>query len=284
INERDKFLGENRCVICGDTGLVLQHAHIIEPTTTKPQWSDLHSRGWIPSQTKEHFRHEPRNGLLVLCSNHHSYFEGYDFFIRFLPEIQKFVFVNRSDHPSLHKLHGKAIALDIKGRHAPFPSLFIIHEVRAGFFPFAPNPDMPNNSAWQDWILSDGVFDNVSGSFKRNSLPHDSNCCNSSVTAQPQLQFPPATTNAGAASSGGCTLALNADDILAATRAMPSWKACQVEGSSWTGTAEENIQKYVSSIGIDGTGSKETARDGSSEICIWWFLYHLFFFFFFFFF
>ncbi|KIL67614.1 hypothetical protein M378DRAFT_267851 [Amanita muscaria Koide BX008] len=140
---------------------------------------------------------------------------------------------------------------------------FINHEMRArGFFPFAPNPDMPNNSAWQDWILSDGVFDNISGSFKRNSPPYDSNCCNSSVTAQPQLQFPPATTNAGGASSGGCTLALN--DILAATRAMPSWKACQVEGTSWTGTAEENIQKYVSSIGIDGTGSKETSRDGSS--------------------
>jgi len=48
-------------------------------------------------------------------------------------------------------------------------------------------------------------------------------------------------------------LALNPDviaDILAATRAMPSWKACQMEGTGWTGTAEENIQKYVSSIGV----------------------------------
>jgi len=32
-------------------------------------------------------------------------------------------------------------------------------------------------------------------------------------------------------------------------RAMLSWKACQVEGTSWTGMAEENILKYVSSIG-----------------------------------
>ncbi|KAF8338519.1 hypothetical protein F5887DRAFT_982643 [Amanita rubescens] len=55
------------------------------------------------------------------------------------------------------------------------------------------------------------------------------------------------------ASSSQHTLALNADviaDILAATRAMPSWKACQVEGTDWTGTAEENIQKYISSIGV----------------------------------
>jgi hypothetical protein len=53
------------------------------------------------------------------------------------------------------------------------------------------------------------------------------------------------------APSGQRTLALNAniiDDIFAATRAMPSWKACEVEGTSWTGTAEENIQKYISSI------------------------------------
>jgi hypothetical protein len=42
---------------------------------------------------------------------------------------------------------------------------------------------------------------------------------------------------------------LNADvitDILTATCAMLSWKACQIEGMSWTGTAEENIQKYAS--------------------------------------
>ena len=30
-------------------------------------------------------------------------------------------------------------------------------------------------------------------------------------------------------------------DTLTATRAMPSWKACEIEGTSWTGTAEENI-------------------------------------------
>jgi hypothetical protein len=35
-------------------------------------------------------------------------------------------------------------------------------------------------------------------------------------------------------------------DILAATHAMPSWKECEMEGTSWTGTAEENKQKYLS--------------------------------------
>ena len=39
-------------------------------------------------------------------------------------------------------------------------------------------------------------------------------------------------------------MAMNADaisDILAATYAMPSWKACQMEGTRWTGTGEENM-------------------------------------------
>ncbi|KIL67606.1 hypothetical protein M378DRAFT_9375 [Amanita muscaria Koide BX008] len=167
INKRDRFLGETRCVICGDYGLVVQPCHIIKPE--EGTWSYLRERGWISSETKVLPQHEPRNGL-ILCGNHHSYFDGYDFFIRFFPEIQKFVFVNYSDHPTLRKFHGKAIALDIKDRHAPFPSLFIIHEMRArGFHPFAPsNPDMPEDSAWQDWILSESVFDDVSHSFKRS--------------------------------------------------------------------------------------------------------------------
>jgi hypothetical protein len=118
-----------------------------------------------------------------------------------------------------------------------------------GFHPFAPlNPSIPNNIAWQDWILSDGVFNNVTHSFERQRPPRNRN---GNVTTQ--LQLPSATTSAVGTSSGGRTLAIDANvigHILAATRAMPSWKACQIEGTLWTGTAEENIQEYVSSIGI----------------------------------
>jgi hypothetical protein len=42
-------------------------------------------------------------------------------------------------------------------------------------------------------------------------------------------------------------------EILTATRAMPSWRACVMEGTSWTGKAEENIGKYVSLTGAQGT-------------------------------
>ncbi|KAH9068351.1 hypothetical protein EDB83DRAFT_2518706 [Lactarius deliciosus] len=118
------------------------------------------------------------------------------------------LFRTRNAGPCLlrsHSFHGKAIALDIKDHHAPSPALFIVHEI-----------------AWQDWIESDGVFDKDSDSFRRNCPPPDN-----SATVQPP-SF--ATMNAGGTSSGKGTLPLNADvvaDILAAARAMPSWKACE---------------------------------------------------------
>jgi hypothetical protein len=163
------------------------------------------------------------------------------------------VFVNHSNNPTLQQFHGKAIALDIKDRHAPFPSLFILHEMRVrGFHPFEPiEPAMPDGGPWQDWISSDGVFDIESDSFKRDS-PSDNRDNNHNTQSQPQFQ--PTMMSTGGASSGERKVTLNADvinEILAVTRAMPSWKACQMDGTSWTGTAEENIQKYVSSIGVE---------------------------------
>src|SRR5579863_9523158 len=76
-------------------------------------------------------------------------------------QVRKFVLVNYTNSTPLRPFHGKAIALDIRDRHAPFPSLFIIHEMRAlGFHPFEPvSPGISLNVSWQDWILSGSVFD-----------------------------------------------------------------------------------------------------------------------------
>jgi hypothetical protein len=203
--------------------------------------------------------HDPRNGMLM-CSTHHRQFDQFAFVIRFIPEVRlvrlsfgsciyikqtrKFVFINYTGHTYLQQFHGKAIALDIKDEYAPFASLFMIHEMRVrGFHPFQPSPAVPRLVIpWQDWILSDNVLDNTSGSFKRDSPPRDYN---------KDLSAHATTTSAdGASSSSQRGVLLDEGvigDILAATRAMPSWKACQVEGTGWTGTAEENIQKYVGS-------------------------------------
>ncbi|KAH8994922.1 hypothetical protein EDB92DRAFT_1934172 [Lactarius akahatsu] len=229
IRERDRFLGRMRCVICGIAGsTLLQHCHIIgqaEPRTVS----------FIPPETKEGPQHEPRNGLLM-CNFHHAPFDKFHFFIRFVPDTQRFIFVNYSGSDELQRYHGKAIGLDNQDRHAPFPSLFVIHEIRVrGFHPFQPiSSEVPDGNPFQDWIVADGVFDDIS----RSQRQHLS-------------QFPHVATNSG---PGVHTLELNANiinEILAATHAMPSWKACVVEGTSWDGTANENIEKYISSIGVD---------------------------------
>jgi len=139
----------------------------------------------------------------------------------------------------------------------PFPSLFIIHEMRVcAIHPFQPDaPVISHDLPWQDWISSGGFFDDISGSFNRAAPrpPPDNGNDDKGGPANAQTQLP--TTSAGSRSSVGRTLELNSDviaEILSATRAMPLWKACQVEGTSWTGMAEENIQKYVSSIGVEG--------------------------------
>jgi len=57
--------------------------------------------------------------------------------------------------------------------------------------------------------------------------------------------IPPVPSNASVHSqSQNSTLELNVDviaEILGVTHVMPSWKACQMEGMSWAGTAEENM-------------------------------------------
>jgi hypothetical protein len=90
---------------------------------------------------------------------------------------QKSILVNYSDHliEDLQLHHGKAIVIDIPDWHAPFPSIFIVPEMRVrGYHPFQTiNPNMPDSDVitWQDWVLDDGVFDSDRGHFRRDGLP-----------------------------------------------------------------------------------------------------------------
>jgi hypothetical protein len=113
-----------------------------------------------------------------------------------------------------------------------------------GYYPLqATPPNLPENITWQDWVLTCGVFDNILGCFHRDGLPV--NCKNN---VEQQLQFQ-SKSSGDSVPFGAHTLELNENaiaDILAATHAMPSWKDSQIEGTTWNGTAEENIQKYLS--------------------------------------
>ncbi|KAH9033278.1 hypothetical protein EDB85DRAFT_2229768, partial [Lactarius pseudohatsudake] len=238
LNERDTFFGQVACVICG-MYCVVDHCHIIPKAESFSTWKDLKERGWIPQSAKENPAHEARNGL-VMCLSHHANFNNYQFYIRFSPDTKKFIYINHSNHPSLQQFHGKAIALDIRAHYAPFVSLLVIHEWRVrGFNPFQPiTPTIPAQIPWQDWIMSSGLLDEKLG-FKRDGSPSDNN-------------FFPSSTSVAHASTGEVALELSNDDvakILAAARAQPSWKACELENAGWNGTADENTKKYLDITG-----------------------------------
>lgn len=252
LKKRDKFFGLPACVICGNSSAI-RYCHII-PQDELVTWQDLKARGWIPPAATavcpyDEPRNEPRNGL-VLCPSHHANFNEHLFFIRFSPETEKFIFINYSNNPYFQQYHGKAIALDINDLYVPFASLFIIHEWRVrGPNPFQPIiPAIPTKITWQDWIASSGAYDNKTG-FRRDSPEPPDNSNN--ISQFPALQFLHTSTS-GASTSTGMLQALDNDvvaEILAATRAMPSWKACELDNMSWDGTAEENTKKYLDKSG-----------------------------------
>jgi hypothetical protein len=153
------------------------------------------------------------NSFLPLCE-----LDSFSLWVR--KQIRKFLSVSYSD------VHGKAIALDIRDCYAPFPSLFIIHEMRVrGLRPFQlVAPAIPDVILWQDWILLDGMLDYAS---------FVNTCHNNSGSTQslPQFHFLPTTTDAGD-TSGEHALAPNENSLTSSRR--PSWKAYRMEGTSWT--------------------------------------------------
>ncbi|TBU41806.1 hypothetical protein BD309DRAFT_992117 [Dichomitus squalens] len=180
LNERDAFLGVCRCVVCG------------------------HSRNLEHKGTNCRCVHEPRNAVCT-CTNHHRAFDSHEF-----------IFVNRSKSPGFHRYHGKAVALDVDHRRAPFSSTFIIHEVHVrAAWPFEPDPHPGSD---HDVLL--------------HALS------SSAETRTPSL-------DAGDGSSGWRRLAPVDDDF-----------ACVIEGTNWDGTAEENMQKYASIVGSGDSASE----------------------------
>lgn len=123
-----------------------------------------------------------------------------------------------------------------------------------GFHPFQSTVhQIPDVIQWQDWIYSSGVLrsDPNEGLFKTERPARLASAHTPSSLPPRILQC---STQSGDVESipsqgPGPVLGLNNDviaEILAATRASASWKACQMEGTSWEGTAEENRAKYMS--------------------------------------
>ena len=135
--------------------------------------------------------------------------------------------------------------MDADHSHAPFPATFLVHEQRVrGYWPFSrPSPIPPSNPfPKQDWIISDaedvsagengGGEGSYSVAMKKEGSKTMCNLISSSDTTSFALD------------------AETIDKIISASRKSESWKACVQEGTSWEGTAEENIVKYKGNIEI----------------------------------
>ncbi|KAH9982358.1 hypothetical protein BGW80DRAFT_1453270 [Lactifluus volemus] len=168
VMNRDTFCGTPRCIVCGASAAPIVRVYRIIMPSESDLWDDLKKRNWIPSQAKNAPKHEPRNGL-YMCVTHGALFNVTG---SLYVTSQQFIFVNYTGSLSrnLQPYHGKAVALDIQHQYAPFPSLFIIHEMRVrGSYPFQPTePMMPDDITWQDWISSRGIYDSTSESFIRD--------------------------------------------------------------------------------------------------------------------
>ncbi|KAG6847624.1 hypothetical protein H0H93_006976 [Arthromyces matolae] len=140
-------------------------------------------------------------------------------------QARKYFFINQSQFPEpvLQSFHGKAIALDVNDPLAPFPSILHAHEMRVrGCFLFGPQTHaLSLTAAWQDWIVTEGLFDDQTRTFYRDArepttfrgTPLPTGICQLSIS----LQFFTPTADE------------LTKEILYETRAMPSWKACRRE-------------------------------------------------------
>ncbi|KAF5385962.1 hypothetical protein D9615_002648 [Tricholomella constricta] len=260
----------------------LEYVRIV-PKEEDKRWELLRAKGLIPSRAKS-VVHEPRNAIL-LCLNHRVGFKSHQFYIRWIPTFQRFVFINHSASSHLVEYDGRAVRLFTGDSRTPFHGSFVDQEMRVrGRYPYGPEfADHPVNLPiqWQSWIDDmpgedskgsdggdgeDGGNDEDGGDdeeMEDMSLTivlkhpcqqdgHDDTMDNSfqsnvQLSHQPQLlrhlqPFPqePATITLVDPIANPAEL----EAIICSARQQPNWRAAMIEGETWEGNANENIEKY----------------------------------------
>jgi hypothetical protein len=209
--------------------------------------------------------HEPRNGI-NLCYTHHSDFDGYRFFIRWVPsvslnsetmavfsyyqQVRTFVFVNFSQNEDLEQFHGKAVVLDANHHHSPFPAPFLIQEMRTrAFHPWCTDRPIPHPASTTYTPGNDrggGVANLGGGSHTGVSLGGSGGMGTGGSGG--------AASPSGEPSSTGINeqyLVLGnpfqdpelMESMRRQWQQLPNWKSATVEGLTWEGTAEENAKE-----------------------------------------
>ncbi|KAJ7642679.1 hypothetical protein DFH06DRAFT_604522 [Mycena polygramma] len=113
-----------QCIVCGSS-LNVEHTLIVEKGDWH-KWGRLKYLGFIPQNAKG-ITHEARNGV-SFCLQHRTAFEKFKFYIRWVPRIQAFLFINHSRKPDLEEYHGHRVNLDPANTRVPFAGAFISQE------------------------------------------------------------------------------------------------------------------------------------------------------------
>ena len=161
-------------------------------------------------------------------------------------QAKRFVFINQSQSKKLEPYHGRAINL-CPGDHLPFHGAFLVHEMRVrGYWPFREDRPISLPIPWPNWDPRDGDDDDYSDDDSDDDHDHNKNPDKanydhpaSSHITTPFRQQPKTFTPTNPFSNPTELQAMK--DSFAK---QPNWKSAVIEGETWEGTAEENVNKW----------------------------------------
>jgi len=224
----------------------LTYCHII-PRVEDDTWEEMRDYGFVPAAAKG-VEHETRNGIR-LCLNHQTLFDKLYYYIRWMPEERRFVFINHSqweECADLEVYHGRAINLHEGDNRLPFHGAFLFHEMRVrGYWPLREDRAVPLPIPWVDWLGDDGRGGRGRGGSNGHNHGPGKNETGSGRLLRSHGPVP------GSSASGKVFIPTNPfanptelEALKKSFAEQPNWRAAVKEGTTWEGTADENAAKW----------------------------------------
>ncbi|KAF8335494.1 uncharacterized protein EI90DRAFT_337948 [Cantharellus anzutake] len=232
--------GADLCVICGfSQPRSLYYCHII-PRVECDTWQAMKDSGFVPAAAKS-VMHEARNGIR-LCATHRAYFDTHCFYIRWIPERRRFVFINHSQSEELEVYHGRAINLPEYDDRLPFHGAFLFHEMRVrGHWPLYEDRAIPLPISWVHWIDEGG---NRGHSRRRRRGPDGRGHRGRARSRSHRSRARSRGRGRGRGGDGYNQDPSALEALKKSFAEQPNWRASVMEGTSWEGSANENAAKW----------------------------------------
>ena len=165
-------------------------------------------------------------------------------------QAKRFVFINYSRRAVLEQFHGRAINLRASNR-LPFHGAFLVHEMRVrGHWPFREDRPIPLPIPWPKWAPCNGGDDHDDKDDNDDDQNHNPDPTSKS---QYDISF---SANVGTGQHPKTFTPTNPFSNPAELQVMKdsfakqsNWKAAVIEGETWEGTGEENINKWQELMG-----------------------------------